>query len=233
MSELVRLDWIRLHIDRIMLSPKWRQMQDFQRGWYIQLLLEMTRAAKIGYLPLNDDLLWRLAGARRKDFWMSQKELVMACFKIQSAEGVKWIYNDTLLAELEKSTTQLTETKQSRNSLRVCISSLAFEIYEKYPRKEGRRKALEEIDKAIDRLSKQEFHGDKVKAAGFISQAVSEFAASPAGNKGKFVPHPATWFHQDRFLDDRETWSGVEHEARVGKFAEIDRLIGSSDQAAD
>ena len=31
-------------------------------------------------------------------------------------------------------------------------------------------------------------------------------AASPAGQRGEYTPHPSTWFHQDRYFDDPAEW---------------------------
>lgn len=194
-------------------------MKDFQRGWYIQLLLLMTRAKPhIGYLPL-DGQLWKLAGAHSKRYWENQSALVLACFKVREIGGAQWIYNERLLAELQEQSQKvemnllqnppkLVETKRVNKHDKnpsISYSSLAFEIYQQYPRKQGRRKALEEIDKAIKRLSKER-HLELVEAGDFILEAVSDFSASPAGNNGQFVPYPSTWFHQDRFLDDRTEW---------------------------
>src|SRR6266481_4415358 len=80
-------------------------------------------------------------------------------------------------------------------------------IYAAYPRKIGRRKALLEIDRAIRRLQNGEC-GQKLtyqEATAGLLKATTAFANSPAGQHFPYVPHPTTWFHQGRYLDDPES----------------------------
>lgn len=82
-------------------------------------------------------------------------------------------------------------------------------IYEEYPRKQGKGAAMKAIQKAVARLVKGE-HGESAmeprQARILLFRAVQAFARSPAG-AGEFVPHPATWFNDSRYLDDRNTWN--------------------------
>jgi len=84
------------------------------------------------------------------------------------------------------------EVQNGNNGSNRVTEAECVEIYEAYPRKSGRRKALEAIRQAIKRGN------DRVK----MLEATKVFAQSPAGNNGRFVPLPTTWFNQDRFLDD-------------------------------
>jgi hypothetical protein len=168
---------------------------------------------------LPDDVhLWRLANARTKQFFDREKAVVMACFK-RIEDGEKfWIYNERMLTVI-KEQTQKVENKGRGNrkssgtvsvSISSLVSGLALSIYEDYPRKEGKRKAIEEIEKAIVRYAKEKGI-EELDAAEYIHAATAEFAKSPAGrkrsNRGEnLVPHPSTWFHQDRFSDDRAQW---------------------------
>jgi hypothetical protein len=93
---LEKLTWFPLYIDKLLSSPHWQQMEDYQKGWYIQLLLNCTRSNRLGYLKM-DSSLWKIAGARRRDFWDSHKSAVLACFKVCEMEGHQWIYNERLL----------------------------------------------------------------------------------------------------------------------------------------
>lgn len=83
-------------------------------------------------------------------------------------------------------------------------------IYNHYPRKVGRRKALLEIERAIKRLRTPEEgpmrEEDAVKG---LLLATCKFAQSPAGQRGGFTPHPSTWYHQSRYLDDPLEWNNV------------------------
>ena len=48
-------------------------------------------------------------------------------------------------------------------------------------------------------------------AVGFLLERTLLFAGSAAGNKGTFTPHPATWFNQERYLDDEQEWNVAEN----------------------
>jgi len=43
-------------------------------------------------------------------------------------------------------------------------------------------------------------------AADFLYSQVVKFAASPAGNKGEYTPHCATWMNAGRYFDDPTEW---------------------------
>lgn len=70
-------------------------------------------------------------------------------------------------------------------------------IYAAYPKKVGKGAALKAIRKALS----------KVERAALLA-AVEAFAVFVAPKKGtsdwKFVPHPATWFNQERWADEPE-----------------------------
>ena len=74
-------------------------------------------------------------------------------------------------------------------------STDAGEIYALYPRKEGRADAIKAIEKAMRKTTVE-----------VLKEAVSAFAKAKEGQETKFIPHPATWFNGERWLDDRNTW---------------------------
>jgi hypothetical protein len=74
-------------------------------------------------------------------------------------------------------------------------------IYRVYPRKVGKKAALEAIKVAL-----------RSKPYDELMEAVKAYAESPAGKRGKFTPHPATWFRQGRYDDDRSEWQRAEDE---------------------
>ncbi len=83
-------------------------------------------------------------------------------------------------------------------------------IYEAYPRKVGRKKALQAIDAAARRLVKGEAPHRPMSissARELLKQSTVGFARSDAGRQGKYTPHPATWFGQSRYLDDPNEWN--------------------------
>lgn len=75
-------------------------------------------------------------------------------------------------------------------------------IYDAYPRHIGKKAALPKIKKAVDDLRKAGIED----AAAYLLARTLEFAASPAGQRGNFTPHPATWFNQGRYNDDPKEW---------------------------
>jgi hypothetical protein len=80
------------------------------------------------------------------------------------------------------------------------IEQLAEAIYGLYPRKVGRPPALKAIVKILKAGEITELD---------LQAKVREFAACvakwPEQDK-PFIPHPATWFNQQRYMDDPATW---------------------------
>ena len=76
-------------------------------------------------------------------------------------------------------------------------------IYQAYPRHVGKRVAHKAIEKALKHIGYPD-----------LLAAVTEYAAAVSGSDKKFVPHPATWFNNRRWEDDREEWKD---EGRNGK----------------
>jgi len=100
-----KLIWIPLYVDDLLGSPRWQGMKDYQRAWYIQLLLRSTRSERMGYLSLDENL-WRIAGAHSRPMWEAHKGEVMACFKSLHDDGKDWIYNERLLSVMEVQSTK-------------------------------------------------------------------------------------------------------------------------------
>lgn len=70
----------------------------------------------------------------------------------------------------------------------------AESIYLIYPKKAARPAALKAIIKAIDRVGALE-----------LARRTRAYAEI-RGTSLQFVPHPATWFNQERYNDDPKTW---------------------------
>lgn len=224
---MAKLEWIPLYIDRLLSSPKVQKMRDYQRAWYIWLLLHCTRSEKPGYLRL-DGRLWMLAGAHSRSFFESQKAAVMAAFKVAHIDGQDWIYNDRLLNVVMTQHDKLSKglrRKSDKNavSLSSSIAEVSTElevqkhkpslenVYNAYPRKVGKRAALKAISQAFTRLiagkeAPSEIFQTVADAEVYLVLRCNMFAQSPAGQAGKFTPHPATWFNASRYLDDESEW---------------------------
>lgn len=85
-------------------------------------------------------------------------------------------------------------------------------IYEQYPRKEGHRAAIKQIQLAVVRLQRGEGRLEPMQpmdARRLLFRKTREYARSPAGqnpDKSK-IPMPKTWYSQARYLDDSTQWN--------------------------
>lgn len=86
-------------------------------------------------------------------------------------------------------------------------------IYKAYPRKVGKPNALKAIGKAV-----KTFGRDKVLNA---TTLYAEKVACWPPNSTQFVPHPATWFNQQRFNDDSSTWERAVNPAEAKKQMDL------------
>jgi hypothetical protein len=78
----------------------------------------------------------------------------------------------------------------------VAIPPEAEAIYQAYPRHDAKQPALKAIAKALAKT-----------AAAELLAAVTEYAEAVKGQETKYIPHPASWFNDERWTDDRATWT--------------------------
>jgi hypothetical protein len=83
------------------------------------------------------------------------------------------------------------------------------DIYMSYPRRVGKGKAIESIAKALDLIAADQ-KSTTTEAAAWLLDKVKQYAASPAGKRGAFTPHPSTWMNQQRYDDDAIEWNRTE-----------------------
>jgi len=81
-------------------------------------------------------------------------------------------------------------------------------IYQQYPRKEGKQPGLVQIRKALKAVP----FDDLMEATVAYAEAVAKWPEDAL----RFVPHPGTWYGQQRWTDDRAEWE------RKGKPEELD-----------
>lgn len=74
-------------------------------------------------------------------------------------------------------------------------NSCAIAIFDAYPRKDAKKSALTAIEKALKR-----------NPAEYLLERTRIFAEASKGKEIRFIPHGATFFNQERFNDDPETW---------------------------
>ena len=139
------------------------------------------------------------------------------------------------------------EKKQATTSTIAPLGAVAtvhpdLEIYNAYPRKEGKGAAMTEINRAVARLAKGEApHAamTKLEAQRYLMRRVLEYARSPVGSQSDKtkIPHPATWFHQKRYDDDQANWhrtemtSGRQHSKTGGNLDAGAQAVAYFEQA--
>jgi hypothetical protein len=79
-----------------------------------------------------------------------------------------------------------------------------------YPRRIGKIKAREVFAHSVKELESRLDHPED--PAGWIIEKAAEFGRSPAGQQGKYTPHPATWLHHGRYDDDPGEWQRSQEE---------------------
>jgi hypothetical protein len=91
-------------------------------------------------------------------------------------------------------------------------------VYLAYPRKVGKGQALLEIRGAVRHLATGADWPVLTArdALSLLHEKATRFARSPAGNAGDYTPHPATWFHQKRYLDDEKEWQRGSNQRNTG-----------------
>jgi hypothetical protein len=94
------------------------------------------------------------------------------------------------------------QKKRGRKPIRSSNSD-AEKIYDAYPRKVGRPKAIQAITKALLTISSEE-----------LLRLTEEYAKARQGEDQQFTPHPATWFGQERFRDAASTWKSPQARQR-------------------
>jgi hypothetical protein len=121
------------------------------------------------------------------------------------------------IAEAEAEADRITQTKQAPSGL----SGQPEIIYQAYPLKVGKAKALVAIRKAIKSGISPDSLLERTQAyAAAVSRWTPAQRYSPEGRD--FVPHPASWFNAARYEDDPSTW---ERKAPVTPTRKEDEII--------
>lgn len=197
------------------------QSLDYQaRGVWFEILCLMHESERRGVLTLNgaampDSALARLLGIDEILLKQILTTLVnhgvtsrepetgaLLCRRMVRDENLRKIRqnagksggNPVLLKQNPTTGVKQKSTPSSSSS----VSS--SEIYSAYPRKVGAKKALGIISSI---LKKDPILGPDILAK--TKAFAAAVAAWPPGNE-QYIPHPATWFGQERFNDDPKTW---------------------------
>lgn len=84
-------------------------------------------------------------------------------------------------------------------------------IYDAYPRKEGRPKALASIRTSLKKVAESQGAGDPASWLLAVVERYAKVKGKYHRKTNPFVAMPATFFNQDRF-DDEASWGGEERE---------------------
>lgn len=251
MKKLEKLEVIPILIHRLKASQAW-EMLDFMKGWYLSLLIELCDSATPGYLPNDVDELWRLAGARTKDFFLRKqtyrrKNGEVVEFKIggmslveryfrRTADGLH-IYNPRMLQVIDENQPVVKRVVGQKQGTKkqgdIDIDSLCKsyeEIYSLYPRKVKKPEAIKAIAKALKRLGNTEEAIDRLRGqTAKFAQSAFVLSKIQSGNR-QYIPHPGTWFNKDGF-NDEEDWGTTDPGQRGKNQAVRDRNAAAAAEA--
>jgi hypothetical protein len=86
----------------------WQRMKDFQRGWFMELLIQSLRSKTPGYLEVSRENLWKLAGAHRRDHFERNASELVSCFQIAQVSGRESrVFYEPLALVVEQQTRKL------------------------------------------------------------------------------------------------------------------------------
>ena len=129
----------------------------------------------------------------------------------------------TLAEECQVAFDRWTAFQKARKTRSKPVSSPSEEveaIYTAYPKKKGRESALKAIGFALNRVSYDKLLARVQLYASYVERWPKE--------KREFVPMPATWFNDARWLDDENEWevAGMKPAGQPPKRETISEIPG-------
>lgn len=92
-----------------------------------------------------------------------------------------------------------------RPNRRATIPQAALDaLWQRFPRKVGRKKAMTLLDKAVREVMEDFEHDEPHDALIWMEERIDALAKQHKLTDPKFIPHPATWLGQGRYLDPVE-----------------------------
>ena len=89
---------------------------------------------------------------------------------------------------------------------RATIPQAALDaLWLKFPRKVGKKKAMALLDKGVREIMEDIEHDEPTDALIYMGERIDALAHKHRTTDPKFIPHPATWLSQGRYLDPEET----------------------------
>jgi len=96
----------------------------------------------------------------------------------------------------------------------------AEKLYLVYPRHENKKTAVESICKALDKISFD-----------VLFEKVSIYAECMKNAEKQFIPHPSTWFNQERWDDDIKDWQVTSAEQKISGADAIKMAYEQTEEA--
>lgn len=110
---------------------------------------------------------------------------------------------DTLNGSAVEPVSSLNDPRPNR---RATIPQAALDaLWQRFPRKVGRKKAMTLLDKAVREVMEDFEHDEPHDALIWMEERIDALAKQHKLTDPKFIPHPATWLGQGRYLDPVET----------------------------
>ena len=125
----------------------------------------------------------------------------------------------------EKPEAQAEPVKKTDAEAKAGEDKMAESIYNTYPRKVGKPNALKKIKKALASVG-----FDKLER---LTREYSDLWHDADKKQLAFCPHPATWFHQERYNDPPEQWQGPKEERETKETKRESEKPGASGKGWD
>jgi hypothetical protein len=113
------------------------------------------------------------------------------------------------------SPTEQSVSQRKDTTVRTSEKEQVVNIYDAYPKKVGRPAAVKAIARALKHNSFNRLH-----------ELTLKYAEAVKGADLQFIPHPATWFNQERYNDDPKTWTRSDRRDRT----ESSRNVGTANE---
>lgn len=110
------------------------------------------------------------------------------------------------------------------------IQAAFDEFWKYYPRKVGKRAARLAFERAVARLAPER---PNLEVLGWLAARAADFAASPAGQRGCYTPHPTTWLNQGRYDDPDDQWAEVAERDPRGTVAAMEEFLAGRTEATE
>lgn len=187
---------------------------DWNRIWgQVQPKFRLGNDKNWHHEKCDEEIEWRNAMMLKK---INQTKKALESRGINVTSDVTLDNPGTLHSTLHRKLHSTESESESESDTKKDIERLAEEIYQVYPLKVGKPAALKAIRTQLDSIAPEK-----------LLELTKAYAAARKGDLD-FVPHPSTWFNQQRFNDNPETWKP--HANKSNTPQRVDRSIGTANE---